>query len=104
MTHNLKKVANCHKVCIVFSAPKELSRLCLLISSSKECASLSSKKQASPVVQCDLGVVYEILLACGKSYVGLTNCCISDCAREQQLSIKNNEMADLPAHCAACGD
>lgn len=103
VTHNLKKVANRHGVDMVFSAPKKLSRLCARISSGNERTSLCNKKHANPVVQCDVGVVYATPFSCGRSYVGQTGRCVNDRIREHQLSIKNSEMGNLPAHCAACG-
>lgn len=50
------------------------------------------------MVKCDVEVVCEIPRSC----VGQTNHRWNDCASEHHLSIKNDGMVSLAAHCTAC--
>lgn len=101
LSHNLKKVANRYGVPVVFSAPRKLAGLCPRISRVDRKFGCQ-KKHTRPYVKCTTGVVYEIPLSCGKTYVGQTGRCVNDRAREHELSLKNKGNAHLPAHCVAC--
>lgn len=102
VSHNLKKVANRHGVPLVFSAPNKLAQLCPRTTKvgckKKGC----SKKHASPFVKCVQGVVYDIPLSCGKSYIGQTGRCLNDRLREHAQNLKKVDGAHLSSHCRKC--
>lgn len=102
VAHNLKNVANRHRVPVVFSAPRKLASLCPKIlrgpDNKKDCL----KGHTTPYVGCATGVVYMIPLVCGKVYIGQTGRCVNDRLREHQLSIKNGTGSHLPHHCKNC--
>lgn len=102
VAHNLKKVANRHNVPIVFSAPRKLSKLCARISGEEKKTNCGIKHNRC-YVDCAVGVVYELPLSCGKSYIGQTGRCVNQRAREHELTLTNDKGAHLPAHCAVCG-
>ena len=102
MAHNLKKVANRYGVPLVFSAPKKLGQLCPRIANESRNERGCGTKHARPYIQCVTGVVYEIPLTCGKSYVGQTGRCTNDRLREHAQNLKTNDGAYLPTHCRAC--
>lgn len=101
LSHNLKKVATRFGVPVVFSAPRKLAGLCPRISRVDK-KSGCQKKHTRQYVKCATGVIYEIPLKCGKTYVGQTGRCVNDRAREHELSVINNGNAHLPAHCTVC--
>lgn len=99
--HNLKKVAMRYGVPVVFSTPSKLSQLCPRIatdSRKKACG----KRHDKPLVQCAVGVVYKIPLACGRSYIGQTGRCLNDRLRENAQNLKTNNGAHLTTHCKSC--
>lgn len=100
VSHNLKKVATRYGIPVVFSAPNKLAQLCPRI--TREGPRGCQKQHAKHFRDCVEGVVYEIPLDCGKSYVGQTGRCINDRLREHANSIGKSENAHLPAHCKAC--
>lgn len=100
--HNLKHVAVKYKVPVVFSAPRKLSSLCRKINAENDKKKVCHTKHANPFVQCVVGVVYSILLTCGKIYIGQTGRCINDRLREHKLSLKNGTGSNLPLHCKEC--
>lgn len=63
---NLKKAASRHDVPVVFSGPHKLVRLCSKISSDKKKAGGCGMNHELPLVDCVIGVVYEIPLSCSK--------------------------------------
>ncbi|XP_075526229.1 uncharacterized protein LOC142557916 [Dermacentor variabilis] len=102
VSHNLKKVAGRYGVPIAFSAPVKLGRLCSKTTRDETGSQGCGKKHSTSYGRCATGVVYEIPLECGKSYIGQTGRCISERAREHELNLMKDGVAHLPAHCKAC--
>lgn len=100
LSHNLKKVATRYGIPVVFSAPNKLAQLCPRI--TRDGPRGCQKQHTNPVRSCIEGVVYEIPLDCGRSYIGQTGRCINDRLREHANSIGKCDNAHLPAHCKAC--
>lgn len=103
VSHNLKKVANRHRIPVVFTAPNKLSRLCPRICGDRKGGCQTSHD--SRFVGCATGVVYSVPLLCGKVYIGQTERCINDRLREHALKVKKKEdkYAHLVAHIITCG-
>lgn len=101
-SHHLKKVGKRHGVQVVFSAPKKLKGLCARIGDRQSRLQGCGKKHANSYAECNVGVVYEIPLSCGKSYVGQTGRCVNVRMREHELSFKNDTSGHLPTHCSEC--
>ena len=102
VSHNLRKVAGRYGVPLVFSAPFKLARLCPRTSREPKRVGCG-KNHAKPYAKCSTGVVYEIPLTCGKSYIGQTGRCLNDRAREHEQKLKKEDvLAHLPAHCKDC--
>lgn len=71
VSHNMKKVAERYGITLAFSPSCKLASLCSRISAERR-KKACGKKHANRHVDCAVGVVYEIPLACGRSYVGQT--------------------------------
>lgn len=87
-----KKVAERHKVLVVFSAPHKVGRLCVQISGAakkKKC----EKKHAKRLMPCGVGGVYEVPLSCGEAYIGQTGRYVNDGARQHNSSLDKNRGA-----------
>ena len=109
LAHNLKKVASRHGVPLVFSAPRKLGGLCSQIEKEKE-----KKKEIGNVrgcgtrhglsyTRCAEGVVYEIPLTCGCSYIGQTGRCLNERIREHERNVEQDkEGPNLPKHIRKC--
>ena len=100
MSHNLKKVAHRYDVPVVFSEPNKLAQLCPRIMGASKTG--CQVKHATPYTRCATGVVYELPLTCGKSYVGQTGRCVNDRMREHANNLKKDFTAHLSAHCKTC--
>lgn len=100
-SHNLKKVATRYGVPVVFSAPSKLGQLCSRIATTGK-KRACEKRHEKPFVDCAVGVVYEIPLTCGKSYIGQTGRCLNNRLREHAQNLKSNNGAHLTAHCDSC--
>ncbi|XP_070380831.1 uncharacterized protein [Dermacentor albipictus] len=62
---------------VVFSASEKLGRMCRLVNESQK-KSACKIKHTKALVECDVGVVYSIPLACGKCYIGQTGRCLNE--------------------------
>ncbi|CAN7952088.1 unnamed protein product, partial [Ixodes pacificus] len=105
LSHNLKKVGAKAGVQVLFSAPNKLGRLCKKVNSTNPSATSirqCQKSHANPFVECVEGVVYDVPLSCGRSYVGQTGRCINDRLREHRASLGTTTGSNLARHCAAC--
>lgn len=67
VNHNLKKVATRYGIPIVFSAPNKLAQLCPRITRYEP--RVCQKQHAKTFRRCAQGVINEIPLSCGKSYI-----------------------------------
>lgn len=101
VSHNMKEVAERYGISIAFSAPCKLARMCSRIPGEHKKGGCG-KKHSHRYVECAVGVVYEIPLSCGRSYVGQTGRCVNDRAREHELSIGKIQGAHLATHCLSC--
>ncbi|XP_040062780.1 uncharacterized protein LOC120837464, partial [Ixodes scapularis] len=104
ISHNLKNVGNRYGVPVVFSAPQKMSQICLRVNAKAE-GSLKnrcSKKHAKPFVPCATGVVYNIPLSCGRSYIGQTGRCLNDRLREHDYSLRATVGGNFSLHCKEC--
>lgn len=77
VSHRLKKVGDRCGVRVVFSAPEKLGRMCRLVNESQKKPACKIK-HTKALVECDVGVVYSIPLACGKCYIGQTGRCLNE--------------------------
>ena len=102
VAHHLKKVADRHGIQVVFSAPRKLAGLCPRVCGNGQRRSGCGKKHAETFLKCATGVVYQIPLTCGRSYVGQTGRCVNERVGEHATSITRREGANLPAHCSSC--
>lgn len=102
LTHNLKKVADRYDVPIVFSAPNKLSRLCRRINNPRESADPCNTKHRNRYTECATGVIYEIPMSCGSSYIGQTGRCFNDRAREHAAATRATPSGHLAMHCSRC--
>lgn len=92
VSHNLKKAAKRHGVPILFSAPCKLAQLYPYILSDSSKKHGCTKKHARPYLEYATGVIHDILLSCGKIYVGQIGHCVNECAREHELSLKGKDI------------
>lgn len=95
-------MAERYDVPVVFSAPKKLSALCRKINDPEGKSDECKKKHQNKFVECHTGVVYDIPLSCGRSYVGQTGRCVNDRAREHAASLKQSPSGHLAVHCNRC--
>ena len=108
LSHGLKKIGNKYGVNVVFSAPAKLSKVCNMVSKRKEDTSESRQSECvvhhrNKYVTCEVGLVYQVPLTCGKSYIGERARCINMRLREHERSLSNAPALHLPAHCRQCG-
>lgn len=61
-----------------------------------------ARKHSKPFVGCCVTGVYVLPIFYGKSYIGLTGCCVNDRLREHARSVRKADLVHLPAHCGAC--
>lgn len=107
LAHNLKKVASRHGVPLVFSAPRKLGGLCSQIGKEKEKDLQNVRgcgtRHGLSYTKCAEGVVYEIPLACGCSYIGQTGRCLNERIREHERNVEQNKQGpNLPKHIRQC--
>lgn len=108
LSHGLKKIGSKYGVRIAFSAPAKLSKVCSLVNHRME---RDSRKQSNEChvrhknkyVPCKVGIVYQVPLTCGKSYIGESGRCINVRLREHERSLSCTPGLHLPAHCGECG-
>lgn len=86
VSHRLKKVGDKCGVRVVFSAPEKLGRLCRLVNEPKK-RSACKIRHTKALVDCKVGVVYNIPLACGKRYIGQTGRCINERLLEHRRTV-----------------
>lgn len=86
---------------IVLSASRILSKLCARIPGDAKMNADCRKKHTGRYVGCAVSVVHEMPLDRCKSYIGQAGRCVSDQAREHELSLTNDRRAHLP-HRAVC--
>ena len=104
ITHRLKKIAGRQGVHVVCSAPNKAHSMCRRVnqegnSKGEVCGIAHRTKYAT----CEKGVIYNIPLSCGRSYIGQTGRCINDRAREHAASLRNiSAGGHLSAHCREC--
>lgn len=101
VSHNLKKIVGRSGVDLLFSAPNKLGGLCKRVN-QEEARKHCTKSHATPFVQCEEGVVYEIPLSCKKSYIGQTGRCLNDRLREHANSLKTGTGSMLVQHVKTC--
>lgn len=54
-------------------------------------------------MKCAEGVVYEIPLSCGRSYIGQTGRCVNERVREHERNVEQmKEGPNLPKHIGTC--
>lgn len=102
VTHNLKKVAQRYNVPVAFSAPNKMARLCRQINSPQPSSDPCTTKHRNKYVECATGVVYEIPMTCGMTYVGQTGRCVNDRTREHAASTRTTPSGHLAIHCNRC--
>ena len=102
VSHNLKKVAGRYGVPVAFSAPVKLAQVCPRTAREEASRQGCGKKHGTTYGKCAKGVVYEIPLSCGNSYIGQTGRCINERAREHELNLMKDGLAHLPMHCKTC--
>uniref|UniRef100_A0A224Z5Y8 Tick transposon n=1 Tax=Rhipicephalus zambeziensis TaxID=60191 RepID=A0A224Z5Y8_9ACAR len=59
-------------------------------------------KNVKQFVPCARGVVYRILLSCGKAYIGQTGRCLDVRLREHPSSLTGRPFTHLALHCKGC--
>lgn len=106
MPHGLKNVAQRYGVGVVFSAPQKLGKMCAQVQSRAEgkrtegsCGVQHKKK----FVPCNKGVVYQLPLSCGKSYMGQSGRCVNTRLGEHRRSLNATTYSRLADHSRACG-
>lgn len=87
---------------VVFSAPLKLSRLCKMTNPFLRKAPACIINHKNKYVSCQKGVVYEIPLSCGRSYVGQTEQCLNDRLRQHNNNVRNGREGHLAIHCHDC--
>lgn len=103
IAHNLKKVAQRVNVKVVFTAPQKLSRLCKLSVPPSRPTLGCTTKHANKFRDCICNVVYQLLLSCGRYYVGQTGRCINERLREHMYNVDHYKQGWLSVHCSTCG-
>lgn len=104
VTHRLKKIASRHGINIICSAPNKAHAMCRKVNLAQvNNTGRCTTKHKTEYVPCDKGVVYNIPLSCGRSYIGQTGRCINDRTREHAANLRNLAApGHLAAHCREC--
>lgn len=102
VSHRLKKIGNNANVRVVLSAPNKLYNLCKASYSGSE-KPRCQKKHKESFVKCENNIVYELLLSCGKKYIGQTGRCANDRLREHANNVRTGGVGHLAFHCRKCG-
>lgn len=89
---------------LFFSARNELGSLRSKVNaeSPKE-EKACTKNHATRFTVCNTAVLYDILVRCGRSYIGKTGRCVSDGLREDANTLKVRTGSNLSVHCTSCG-
>lgn len=108
LTHGLSNVGNRYGVRTVFSAPNRFSAICPLVRKQIEQNDVNNEgcgtNHVKPTyVPCKCGVVYQIPLTCGNSYVGQTSRCLNVRLKEHNQSLNKSNVSHLASHCCTCG-
>ncbi|XP_040067690.1 uncharacterized protein LOC115312851, partial [Ixodes scapularis] len=99
VSHNLRACAKKYGVDVVFSTDFRLDRLTPFETAQRGCQKAHREKS----VPCNVGVVYEVPLACGFKYVGQTSRCLNDRLTEHKRNVKNNAAnSELAKHLEEC--
>lgn len=99
ISHNLKSVAKRFGVNLVFKAQHKLESLTPFSGGRQGCL----KKHQNPDLTCQVGVVYDIPLRCGLSYVGQTGRCLNDRLLEHKRAVKDNaQNSEIAKHVVDC--
>jgi hypothetical protein len=100
--HRIKKLAGQFNVRVIFKYGNKLGRLAPITNSkAKDSCEKSGHMNAT---DCAIGVVYQIPLSCGKSYVGQSGACINSrlYQHNQSLKPKFNGYSNLASHKKKC--
>lgn len=103
VSHGLKKTGERNGVKVIFSAPYKLRGLCKKANDEQVSRKKFEVKHKYKYVECSNGVVYEIPLTCGKTYVGQTGQCLNKRLRQHENLVgKLTISGNLAAHCSNC--
>lgn len=89
-----------------FSVEDKLGRICAavdkkLLGQSKWHHGCDIKHREK-LVECGKGVVYYILLSCGKCYIGQTGRCLNNGLLDHKASLRGPPCSNLSLHCREC--
>lgn len=107
-SHRLKKIGRKYNVKVICSAKSKLSRVCPAVERmyNKGRADLAGKcdmRHTMKFVECNKkGVVYQLPMSCGRTYVGQSGRCVNVRLREHHSSLKCRPSSHLSLHCAEC--
>ena len=92
----------------MFSAPYKFFAICPLVKKKIEQNDVNNEgcgtNHVKPTyVPCKCGVVYQIPLTCGNSYVGQTSRCLNVRLKEHNQSLNKSNVSHLASHCCTCG-